>query len=218
MAPWLLARVGSMTALHLQELQDGQPVLAQPKIDRERAARYFFRQGLLLHLLLIVSTAGLWAPILVLWFLGLGQWYAYRRARELDVRLQPGRLLLSDGVLTRVRKTIPLDKVTDVALTQGVLERWMGLWRVNVQTASSGAAKPEGVVFALEDPKEFRSRVIRQREQWLEAPDADGTQRVLSSGAPQVAGALPPAREVVDKLARIEAHLEAIAAASKPRE
>jgi uncharacterized membrane protein YdbT with pleckstrin-like domain len=126
----------------------------------------------------------------------------------------PGRLLVSDGVLNKVRKTIPLDKVTDLSLTQGIVERRLGLWRLNVQTASSGHAVPEASLFALTDPKAFRRMVLDRREAWLEQLETAGALPPGRASGPLAAYRSSPAataREVLDRLTQIEAHLAAIA-------
>jgi putative membrane protein len=188
--------------IDLDSLDEDQAVIMRPTIDRERAASYFFRANLIGHVLVTLLTVGLWLPALLFWIAGFGQWYAKKRSLELDYRLLPGRLLVSDGVFTKVRKTIPLDKVTDIGLTQNIVERWFSLWRVSVQTASSGQAAPEAVLVGLADPTEFRRGVLAQRERWLESGEV----------------AFPPGREPVVALrpvrdlegAAVEARLEQI--------
>jgi putative membrane protein len=189
--------------IELGTLDDDQAVIMQPAIDRERAARYFFRSNLLGHALITLLSFGLWMPVLLLWVFGFGQWHAKARSLELDYRLLPGRLLVSDGVFTKVRKTIPLDKVTDIGLVQGIVDRWFGLWRVSVQTASSGQAAPEAMLVGLRDPKEFRRRVLAQRERWLESGDLPAV------GAPPDVRVLAPASEGLAG-DRVERRLEKI--------
>ena len=87
----------------------------------------------------------------------------------------------------------PLDEVTDIGLVQGIVDRWFGLWRVSVQTASSGQAAPEAMLVGLRDPEEFRRRVLAQRERWLESGDlpavgAAPDVRVLSPAPEGLAG------------------------------
>ncbi|MEZ4383808.1 MAG: PH domain-containing protein [Nannocystaceae bacterium] len=174
----------------LDELDAGQVVVARPELDREHVARFFFRAGLLTHLLVTFVSVGMWSPVLVAWLLGLGQWYSARRAEELDVRLLNGRLLIKDGVFTKTRKTIPLDKITDVGLQQGILERRFGLWRLTIQTASAGQPTAEGQLYGVTDPKGFRAEVLAQRERWLDGEDVD--RRAPQALAP--AGGRAPAR------------------------
>jgi len=214
------------TEMALEEL-DGGIEIARPEIDRRKVARYFFRGTLVTHFVLTLVTMGFWSPVLLLWVCGLGNWYAAKRSVELDYRLQPGRLLIRDGVFTKVRKTIPLDKITGVGLQQGIIDRWFGLWRVGIQTASSGQPTAEGTIFGLLDPKGFRAAVFAQRDRWLEGEDA----AALTPGSPSAPRALAaagrgglsrPSRDLgmatvteggdsVERLDRIEALLAEIA-------
>ena len=196
-----LARTETDSDIGLDNLDENAPVLMRPEIDRAEAARFLFRSRALLHLLITVFSFGFWLPVLLVWIFGLGQWHSARRTQELDYRLLPGRLLVSDGVFTKVRKTIPLDKVTDIALVQGVFDRFFGLWRVNVQTASSGQAAPEATLLGLRDPKAFRAAVLKQREQWLESGEPTA---IAKPGAPRALGS-------GDQMDRIETLLTKIA-------
>ena len=162
-----------MTAeMALDELDSDGGEVARPTIDRAKVARYFFRSTLVAHALITLTTVGIWLPFFLLWVLGLGRWYAARRAHELDYRLLPGRILVRDGVFTKVRRTIPLDRITDISLNQGIVDRWFGLWRLGIQTASSGQPTAEGVVYGLIDPKGFRAEILGQRDRWLSGEDA----------------------------------------------
>lgn len=196
-----LARTGGDADFGLDNLDEGTPILARPEIQRADTARFLFRSKAMLHLFITAFTFGFWLPVLLLWVFGFGQWHSKRRTEELDYRLLPGRLLISDGVFTKVRKTIPLDKVTDIALVQGIFDRFFGLWRVNVQTASSGQAAPEATLLGLRDPKAFRHAVLAQREQWLESGEPSALQQ---STAPRALGS-------GDQLDRIETLLAKIA-------
>lgn len=199
------------TDIDLASLDDDQAVVLEPAIDRERAARYFFRVNLLVHALITLVSFGLWAPVMLLWMCGFGQWHAKARSLELQYRLLPGRLLVSDGVFTKVRKTIPLDKVTDMGLVQGIVDRWFGLWRVSVQTASSGQAAPEAMLVGLQDPKEFRARVLAQRERWLDSGDATALPPSADARLPVLPSEGSAGDRVERRLAGIERLLQKIA-------
>jgi putative membrane protein len=210
--------------LDLDDLDAGQAIVAQPTIDRERVARYFFRAGLWAHFVITLMTVGFWSPVLLIWALGVGQWHSTRRAQELDVRLLSGRLLIKDGVFNRTRKTIPLDKITDVGLQQGIIERSFDLWRLNIQTASAGQPTAEGQLFGIVDPKTFRGQVLGQRERWLDGEEVEGRPSQVALAQAQtrapaqrvaIAGAAPASRAEIDgaveRLDRIESLLAEIA-------
>lgn len=169
------------TEMALDDLEDGATVIARPQIDRAKVARYFYRATMTQQFVFTLLTVGIWLPVLLIWLLGLGRWYATRRAAELDYRLLPGRLLVRDGVFTKVRRTIPLDRITDVALQQGFIERSFGLWRLGIQTASAGTAVAEGTVLGLIDPGGFRAVLLAERERLLDGDDAVALPAVAAS-------------------------------------
>ncbi len=181
------------TEMALDDLEGGATVVARPEIDRAKVARYFFRSTLAQQVVFTLVTVGFWTPVLLLWLVGLGRWYANRRAAELDYRLLPGRLLVRDGVLTKVRRTIPLDRITDVALQQGFIERSFGLWRLGIQTASAGTAVAEGTILGLVDPGAFRAVILAERDRLLDGDDALALPAAEASRSLAAAGQRSPA-------------------------
>ena len=72
---------------------------------------------------------------------------------------------VQEGVFNRKHKAIPLDRVTDFQLFQGILMRWMGIWIVKVQTASMGEATPEAILWAVGNPQEVRNSLLAARQE-----------------------------------------------------
>jgi uncharacterized membrane protein YdbT with pleckstrin-like domain len=139
------------------------------KIDRDAASRYFFWSNFLLHLFLSICFIGFWLPVLLLWMLGLGQWYSNKRSDTFEAELTNKRIKIADGVFVRKIKSIPLDRVTDIVQNQGILERWLGIWSLHVQTAGTGgAARAEGVVFAAARPEAMREAIMDARNDYVE--------------------------------------------------
>jgi membrane protein YdbS with pleckstrin-like domain len=138
------------------------------KIDRDAASRYFFWSNFLLHLFLSVCFIGFWLPVLFLWMLGLGQWYSHKRADTFEAELTNKRIKIADGVFVRRIKSIPLDRVTDIVQNQGILERWIGIWSLHIQTAGAGSSRAEGVVFAAQKPEAMREAVMSTRNDYVE--------------------------------------------------
>lgn len=90
-------------------------------------------------------------------------WYARQFANSLDYQLEDDVLYIEEGVFTYQRKAIPLDRVTDIRLVQNILMRWVGIWKVQVQTASSGEMGAEGTLWAIDSPKETRNQLLMAR-------------------------------------------------------
>lgn len=71
----------------------------------------------------------------------LFQWIAWRRFRY---GIGLGELVIESGVLSRTRRSIPFDRIQDVDIERGPLQRLFGLARLRIETG--GSASDEGVL------------------------------------------------------------------------
>jgi putative membrane protein len=106
-------------------------------------------------------------------------------------------------VMNREEKSIPLEKITDLAVFQGPIMRRMGLKGIRVETAgqSSGAAALVSIV-GIEDTDAFRDGVLAQRDRIAEREEVERP----GGGVPAVGEAtlLEVVTEIRDILRRIE--------------
>lgn len=93
------------------------------------------------------------------------RWFAKQFISSLSYQLDNHILHVQEGVFNRKQKAIPLDRVTDFQLFQGVIMRWVGIWIVKVQTASMGEATPEAILWAVADPKAVRNQLVEARNE-----------------------------------------------------
>ncbi|MEM7336939.1 MAG: PH domain-containing protein [Chloroflexota bacterium] len=92
-------------------------------------------------------------------------WHSQKYTQSLEYQVEDNILFIQEGVFTYQRKSIPLDRVTDIRMVQTLLMRWVGIWRIHVQTAGVGVAGPEGVLWAVESPKAIRQQLLALRHQ-----------------------------------------------------
>jgi uncharacterized membrane protein YdbT with pleckstrin-like domain len=80
-------------------------------------------------------------PILVLWH------------RHLAYAIEPQRIVIRKGILTRIQQNIPFSMVTDFRLQRSLYDRALGIGSIQVQTAGQGVtgAGYEGKLAGLED-------------------------------------------------------------------
>jgi uncharacterized protein len=112
----------------------------------------------------LTASATLLVTLLVLALgVGLGLWLptvAYRRWRY---ELTDDALELAHGVVVRTESTIPHFRVQHVDVHQGPLERWLGIARLEIATASSASdAEVPGVEVALAEP--IRRHVLERSQ------------------------------------------------------
>jgi len=61
---------------------------------------------------MLVTIIGI--PLAVIWFLGVGQWWARHYFDKLECHLGDKSLRFRKGILVQVEKTIPLENIQDV--------------------------------------------------------------------------------------------------------
>ena len=102
-------------------------------------------------------------PLLVVW-VPLAFVFAERYLKSLQCVLTDRAVKLKSGVFVRQEKTIPLDKITDLGLTQGPIMRALDLERVTVETAGSSTPGALASLIGIVGGREFRDAVMRQKE------------------------------------------------------
>ena len=162
---------------------------------------YWYLQGVGF---LAVTIAGI--PLLPVWFLGWGNWYCRRSFEALQCILTERSLLVKRGILFRVEKTIPLDKIQDLTLKEGPLLRWFGLCSLQVETAgqSGQAGGSEGSLVGVVDIRNFRNAVLDQRDRISGTGAVSPALPGAATGGGSVEGLLG---EIRDSLRRIEKRL-----------
>src|SRR5688572_29737750 len=118
-------------------MQPSSDAIALP-VDAKKLGVYIYWLYFWIWLLLGAVTFGVLLPVWILWVLGFGHWYSTEFVKLYSVELQDKRLRINHGVVFQKRKAIPLDRITDVLISQGFLERRMEICQVRIQTAGTG--------------------------------------------------------------------------------
>ena len=92
-----------------------------------------------------------------------GLWLVRRQANSLRYRLEGSTLRADGGVFFLFRKSIPLERITDIALVQGPLLRYFNIWAMQIQTA--GSAQCEATLYGVRNPEEMRELILSRRKQ-----------------------------------------------------
>jgi len=151
------------------------------KIDERKVARYFYCSCILIGIafgviscILItiafgIMTFGIGLVAAVIYAFIFSPWLSRRQAAALIYTLDGTTLRIDQGVYFLKRKAIPLDRVTDIVVTQGPFMRWCGLWRLDIQTAGSGQEQAEGLLYGLCDPEAVRDQLLSARDRAVES-------------------------------------------------
>ena len=118
------------------------------------------------------------APFVLLFGIGLifvgihiaiAKLYMPKWVKVLRYCLDDKSLRVEQGLLFRSRKTIPLDKITDLELVQGPILRAMGMWTIKVQTASTSSQLPEATLLGLVNPEKAREEILAAKTAYLKS-------------------------------------------------
>lgn len=173
-----------------------ETVLAEATFNR-KVRSYWLLSG---SLILTATIVGI--PLLPIWLL-FGHYITERYLQHMSCVLTDRSLKVSRGILVRQEKTVPLDKITDLGLVEGPIMRHYDLQAISVETA--GTSKPGALVqlVGIENTREFRDKVLRQRDAIVSASalPAPALAGEAASGDAQVLV------EIRDALLRIERRL-----------
>ncbi len=105
------------------------------------------------------------APLAIIWFLGVGQWWARHYFDKLDCELTDKAIRFRKGILVQVEKTIPLENIQDVTFIEGPILRHFNLSTLKFETAGAstsvdGNMKLTGIIGA----QAFRNNILAARD------------------------------------------------------
>ncbi|QYJ96863.1 PH domain-containing protein [Shewanella alkalitolerans] len=109
---------------------------------------------------LAVSVVGI--PLLLLWY-PIGLWATHRYIANMSAELTTKKLIVRKGILTRTENTVPLDKITDMAMIQGPLMRLFGIHKLTIETAGQSGNGALISLTGVEAVAEFRAAVMAQK-------------------------------------------------------
>ena len=152
---------------------------------------------------LLVSVIGI--PFAILWFLGIGQWWARHYFDKLECELTPRALRYRKGIFVTVEKTIPLENIQDVTFIEGPLLKRFNLSILKFETAGHSAGQANDMkLIGIIDAHDFRARILAARDEMKRAGSTD----VLGGGSEQSAQ-LQALRAIQGMLQEIVAQLRA---------
>ena len=157
---------------------------------------------------MITFTIGMFATIVGIVVLPIALpiawWYYNRFYATLEVVLTSRELQVSRGVLIRQEKSIPLEKVTDLALVQGPIMRRMGIKGLQVETAGQSSSPGGALVklIGILDTDGFRDDALDQRDKVTDRPEPES-----APAAAPADGTAALLIEIRDTLRRIDARM-----------
>ena len=185
------------------ELHTGDEAVLREATFNPKVRTYWLLTGALILTMTIVGI-----PLLIFWF-PIGNALTGRYMARLRCVLTEKNLHVARGVLVRQEKTVPLDKITDLAMSHGPIMRHLGLRGLSVETAGQSGPGSLIKLVGIEDTEEFRAAVLAQRERVGASGGASSAPSPAAAAAGEAAvesGKL--LTEIRDALLRIERRLE----------
>lgn len=149
------------------------PMKSDPNIRPQVVRRATFSPLVRPYLVLVVAAgmAGtiVLLPLTVLWFLGIGQWWARHYYDKLECELTSRFVRFRKGILFQVEKTIPLENIQDVTLIEGPVLRHFNLSVLKFETAghTPGNANDMRLV-GVNNAVAFRNEILQTRDRLKE--------------------------------------------------
>ncbi len=104
-------------------------------------------------------------PLALIWFCGVGQWWARHYYRLLECQITDKTLRFRKGILFQVEKTIPLENIQDVTFVEGPILRYFQLSTLKFETAGHSAGQAHDMqLTGIIDAHAFRNHIIDARE------------------------------------------------------
>ena len=188
------------------------PISAAPRIAKIDVSRAHFnpliRPYLVVQIGFAMAITIVGIPLALIWFLGVGQWWARHYFDKLDCHLDDKKLRYRKGILVTVEKTIPLENIQDVTFIEGPILRHFDLSTLKFETAGSGAGQANDMhLTGIINAAEFRNKILDAR---------DALKHRAQSPPTAVPSPLPLAAQQID-LTGIERRMDEIIALLKQR-
>jgi putative membrane protein len=104
--------------------------------------------------------------------------------RRFSFRVGSDAVRIDSGILNRNQRTIPFDRVADVSIAQGPLQRVFGIARVTLETGGSGAGQEEGVLDGIGLGRAEALRELVRARRGVGAPAVTGAALPEEAEAP----------------------------------
>lgn len=112
---------------------------------------------------LAISIIGL--PLAIIWFLGVGQWWAQHYFAKLECHLGEKTLRFRKGILVQVEKTIPLENIQDVTFIEGPVLRRFHLSTLKFETAGHSVGQANDMhLTGIVNAHEYRNQIFAARD------------------------------------------------------
>lgn len=101
--------------------------------------------------------------ILILLYLSFAIYYTLLR-KSYQYLITNYGVAFNGGIFKKITKEVPFTKITDINISQNIIERLLGIYNLNIQTSGSkpfADSKPEIAFFSIDDPQTPRNLILQ---------------------------------------------------------
>ena len=128
-------------------------------------------------LAMVFSIIGI--PLALIWFLGVGQWWARHYFDKLECHITERALRFRKGIIFQFEKTVPLENIQDVTFIEGPLLKKFHLATLKFETAGHSVGQAHAMqLTGIIDAHAFRNKILERREalrHGTKLPEAEGS-------------------------------------------
>lgn len=160
------------------------------------------RRYMIVYVAWVLLMTIIFSPLIVIWLLGPGQWWASHYYRNLKCELDDRFLNFRKGILFQVEKTIPLENIQDVTFIEGPLLKQFNLSIIRIETAGQSPGQAHNMqLVGIVDAHLLRAEILRRRE--LARRHSAPVHTDTSGGDERHLDALIAIRERLDEIATL---------------
>jgi len=165
---------------------------------------YWLLNGCLICVATIVGIV-----FLPIWFF-VGKWLTRKYLASHKCTLTDKSLKVSKGILTKIEKTVPLDRITDLGIVQGPIMRYFDIEALSVETAGNSSGMSLVQLQGIKDGRAFRDLVLEQRDK-VALTDSSSSGSIAAASTESVASdgqTIQLLTEIRDTMRNIENKLD----------
>lgn len=139
------------------ELGENEEIVEEASFDKDAIIKYYWTSLIFLCIPIVTIPIALIAAVIYKLVLDrvVDNWECNLTTRALHVK---------KGMLNKIEKTVPLEKITDLQMTSGFVMRYFGLRNISVETAGQSGPGSLISLLGVRDTERFRREVLDQRD------------------------------------------------------
>lgn len=134
----------------------------------------------------LVLFGNRWAGIPILFFTLLGLVATLIKYFSFRYRIENGELITQEGLLEKRQRNIPLERIQEISIEQGLLHRLLGVVDAKVETGSGSGAEANLSVLSRTEAEKLRQMVLSRGPRKVSAGEAASAEESFAAAPESV--------------------------------